>query len=326
MKSLPLFTAVLFASLAFLQAADAPPAPATPPPSPRKITPGQVIVPADAGMRRIWGELVSLDLTTRTGVFRKEGTDELMNFNVLPYAELLHHAANGDLLDFRIGERAIFRLHANDNGEWTWLSYIQDEMNMMFNHKEYFYVDGIDAEKGQLTCTWANFDKSFIRDKSVLLETDAATRYWKAGQPAKFKDIQVGDRVRTKTHGVGKGKTRMCWEVFLDDESLLKFQAEQRAVHRRRMQEEGLPGYVDESAAGALRLTLFHEGGEALDLLKPGQKVRVARAGVDRRPTAAAVDGVVSARKGVEVTLEIDPAANSAFQATALSRLWIVKD
>src|SRR6266436_1663315 len=119
LKLLPLLALAL--SPALLLGADP-----TPPPKPvLKIIPGQVIVPTDA-MRRIWGELISLDLATRTGKFRKEGTDEVMSFTVLPYAELLHHATFGDLQDFRIGERAIFRLHeAANTGQWTWLTYIQ---------------------------------------------------------------------------------------------------------------------------------------------------------------------------------------------------------
>jgi hypothetical protein len=231
-----------------------------------KITPGKIIIPTDAGMRRIWGELVSVDLATRTGTFRKDGTDQLMSFTVMPYAELLHHATLGDLQDFRIGERAIFRLHENEKGEWVALSYIQDEMNMMNNHKEYFYVESIDARKGRLSCTWANADQSFIRQKDVLIETDPDTRYWKAGKPAAFADIAVGAKLRTKTHGIGTGNTRMCWEVFLDDESLIAFQTEQKAVHARRMAEEGLPGYIDSVAAepaqatSVVHFTLFPEG------------------------------------------------------------------
>ena len=76
----------------------------------QKITPGKVIVPTDA-MRRIWGELMSIDLKTRTGTFRKEGTGKRMPFTELPYAELLQHAAFGELQDFRIGVRAIVRMH-----------------------------------------------------------------------------------------------------------------------------------------------------------------------------------------------------------------------
>src|SRR5690349_6114871 len=60
---------------------------------PLKIVPGQVIIPFDR-MQRPWGELISLDLVTRTGKFRRESTDEVVTFTVMPYAELLHHATN----------------------------------------------------------------------------------------------------------------------------------------------------------------------------------------------------------------------------------------
>jgi hypothetical protein len=328
-SSILLFAIATLGTLA-VSAADAPkppPAPtAVPAAPPRKIIPGQVIVPTEA-MRRIWGELISLDLKTRTGSFRKEGTDEIMHFTVLPYAELLHHATFGDLQDFRTGERAIFRLHENsETGQWTWLTYIQDQMNMMNGHKEYFYVDGINPDRGELTCTQANFDKSFVREKGILISTDAQTRYWKKGEPAKFADIKVGDKIRTKTHGIGHGKTQMCWEVFLDDESLKKFQDEQKAVHAKRMKEEGAPGYVDANAATELQLTLFQEGGDVSRALKPGQSVRVAPAGVDRKPTAEPVRGTVSSAKMAgnlgKVTISLD-APSSLFQPGIVARLWL---
>ncbi len=292
-----------------------------------KIIPGQVIVPTDA-MRRIWGELVSVDLATRTGKFRKEGTDEIMNFTVLPYAELLHHAAFGDLQDFRIGVRAIFRMHEAANGEWTWLTYIQDQMNMMNGHREYFYVDEIAAEKGELSCTQANFDKSFVREKGIVISTDGETNYWKDGQPAKFADIEVGDKIRTETHGVGKGKVQMCWNVFLDDASLVKFQDAQKALESRRIAEEGAPGYVDQLDGSTLEVTLFQESGDIARQLKPGQKVRVAAAGVDRKPTSAPITGSIASAKMAgnlgKLTLTLD-AAPSGFQSGGVMRLWMGK-
>ena len=300
-------------------AAEAPPKPVL------KINPGKVIVPTDA-MRRIWGELVSLDLKTRTGTFRNESTDEIMPFTVLPYAELLHHASFGDLQDFRVGVRAIFRMHENSDGKWTWLTYIQDQMNMMNGHKEYFYVDAIDADKGTLNCTQANFDKSFIREKGITISTDSATLYWKDAQPAKFADIKVGDKIRTETHGLGKGKTQMCWNVFIDDASLLKFQNEQKALETKRLAEKGAPGYIDTITGTTLELTLFQESGDISRAMKAGQKVQVAPAGVDRKPTATPVTGTVSAIKmagnlgKVTVTLE---AASTAFPVGDVARLWV---
>jgi len=299
----------------------------TPPPNKPvlKITPGQVIVPTDA-MRRIWGELVSVDLRSRTGTFRKEGTDEMMHFKVLPYAELLHHASFGDLQDFRIGVRAIFRMHEAEDGQWTWLTYIQDQMNMMYGHKEYFYVDGLDAAKGELIVTQANADKSFVREKGIVISTDSETKYWKNGEPAGFADIKVGEPIRTETHGVGKGKVQICWNVFLDDASLLKFQAAQKALEAARLSEEGAPGYVDSNQTSEVSLTLFWEGIDIARSLAAGRRVRLAPAGTDRKPIAAPVEGTITAAKMQgnlgKVTVKIE-GETQGFASGATARLWV---
>ncbi len=141
-----------------------PPKPPAHPPD--KIIPGKAIVPFQR-MRRPWGELISLDLSTRTGKFRQESNDEVIRFKVLPYAELYHHAAWADLQDFSVGDRAIFRLHEDEAGHWTWLTYIQDEMNFLFGHKEYYYVDRVDTASGKIEVTDANADKSFVRTKGI---------------------------------------------------------------------------------------------------------------------------------------------------------------
>lgn len=291
----------------------------------RKITPGQVIVPTER-MRRIWGELVSVDLKSRTGVFRDEGTDTLMPFTVLPYAELLHHATFGDLQDFRIGERAIFRLHENERGQWVWLTYIQDEMNFLNGHKEFYWVDKLDPATGRIEFTQANADKSFVRQTGLTLETDANTRYWKAGERAEFADIRVGDKLQTQTHGLGKGKTRMCWHVFLDDVSLQKFQADQKRVHLERMAEEGLPGYVDERDGKEIRMTLFQEAREAAQKLKSGDKVRLAPAGSDRKATAEPEAGTLTAVKAAgnlfKITVVLDATPRSDWSPAVVARLW----
>ena len=117
-----------------------------------KITPGKVIVPFQK-MRRIWGELVSVELKTRTGTFRAEGEDKLYRFSAMPCAEMLHHGTSGGLSQFKIGERAIFRMHVNEAGEWFWLTYIQDEMNMLRSHKEYYIVESLDADNGRIGFT-----------------------------------------------------------------------------------------------------------------------------------------------------------------------------
>jgi len=118
----------------------------------------------------------------------------------------------------------------------------------------------------------------------------------------------------------------MCWEVFLDDASLLKFQSEQKALHAKRMAQEGAPGYVDALDGKSLELTLFQESGEVARALKTGQKVKVAPAGIDRKPTSEPVIGTIAAAKMAgnlgKVTITLD-APSTAFPVASVARLWI---
>lgn len=287
-----LLCSILLASLIASCAIAAEPAPAKPEPV---ITPGQAIVPPK--MRRIWGELLSIDLRARTGTFRDQGNDEIRSFEVMPYAELLHHATYGDLQDFLIGERAIFRLHEDEKGVWRHLTYIQDEMNFLKNHGEWYWIDAIDRAANAFTCHQANADQSFVREKEVMVHFDDKTQFWKAGQRIMLDQIKVGNRMQIKAHGTGKGKTRVAWHIFLDTESVEKFQAEQKLVHGQRLREEGLPGYVDSIANGQIQLTLFQEGREWISKLKVGTVGMIAIAGTDRKALPPFTEVVVESVK-----------------------------
>ena len=120
----------------------------------------------------------------------------------------------------------------------------------------------------------------------------------------------------------------MCWNVFLDDASLLKFQDAQKALQTKRIAEEGAPGYVDRSEGGALDLTLFQESGDIARQLKAGQKVRVALAGVDRKASGTPFEGTIAAAKMAgnlgKVTITLN-AAPAGFQQGGLARLWVAK-
>ena len=308
---------LLLLSTISAQAADVPPIP--------KITPGKVVVPFQK-MRRIWGELVSVDLETRTGTFRAEGEDKIYRFAAMPYAEMLHHATKGYLSDFRIGERAIFRMHVNEAGEWYWLTYIQDEMNMLNGHKEYYFVDSIDADKGRIHFTWAKGDKSFIRQEGLFFDTNNETKYWKNGKPSKFADIKVGDKLRTKSRGDGHGRSRVAWHVFLDDASLLKFRDEQIAVQTARLAKDGAAGYVDRVDGNELAVTMFGSGSSVIETLKRGSKIRVAPAAANLKQSGMLISGTVieSVRGRIHtrsLKIQLDTPAQG-FQVTQLALLW----
>jgi hypothetical protein len=315
-----------------------PPAKSDPVKAEPVLAPGKAVVPTKT-MRRIWGELISLDPATRTGKFRNEGNDEVMAFTVMPHAELLHHAAFGDLRDFRVGERAIFRLHPDPEGRWTLLTYIQDELNFLNGHKEYYHVEAVDPAAGEIRYTQGSADGSYVREKGLTVRVDNDTRFWKAGKceatgPAGLSGLKAGDRFRTKTRGGGKGRSRIAWEVFLDDEGILKWQAEQKAVHLKRLAEEGLAGYVESAEGRTVRLTLFQEAREAAATLKPGDAVRIAPAGGvpgDRKPTSEPIAATLTEIKAAGplhsavVTLPEGAALPAGLSAPNVARLWAVK-
>lgn len=292
-----------------------------------KITPGKPIVPTGSGeMRRLWGELISLDLATRTGKFRKMDDDVVYEFVVMPYAELLHHAAQGDLQDYIPTERALFRLHEDEHGTWKYLTYIQDEMNFLRNHKEWYYVDAI--EPGRFRCEQANEDRrAFSREKNVLIDVDAETKYFRAGRQVPFSDVKVGERMQVKAHGVGKGKTRIAWYVFLDDESVEVFAAEQRAAHERRMKAEGFPGYVDAVSGDKIEMTLFGWARDYNKYIKSGLAVKLAPVGTDMKPTAAPIEAKITAVQvlghNTKLTLETTQSPPPGVTPPNVVRVWI---
>jgi len=310
------------AAVALVVAAEPAAVPAKPE---KKITPGQAIVPDR--MRRIWGELIALDPITRTGKFRNESTDEVMSFVIEPYAQLLHHAANGDVQDFIPGERAIFRLHEDEQGVWRHLTYIQDEMNFLLGHDEWFFIDRIDREQGKLTCHQAKSDESFVRTPELFIHVDSQTQYFRDGRPAAAADLKVGDKIKTKTRGHGAGTKRTAWYVFLDEASLLKFRDAQLAVHAARMRDEGLTAFADAIDGRTVELTTFIESGDFVRNLRPGMAARLAPAGIDRRPAAEPlVARVVAARmqgKLGKVTLETAATPPAGLRPTSLVRVWV---
>ncbi len=118
--------------------------------------------------------------------------------------------------------------------------------------------------------------------------------------------------------------------MFLDDASLLDFQAKQKKVHHDRIASEGLPGYIDRGDGNHVRLTLFPEGGELFGGLKQGMAVRLAPAGKDRRPLGEPVEArlMEMGKNGryTMLTLQLaDPAQADRFAFGGVARAWFAK-
>jgi hypothetical protein len=75
-----------------------------------------------------------------------------------------------------------------------------------------------------------------------------------------------------------------------------------------------------------LELTLFQEGGEISRVAAAGKKVRVAVAGVDRKPSGEPFDGTIVAAKMQgnlgKVTVQLGAEAKG-FAVSSIARLWL---
>ena len=116
------------------------------------------------------------------------------------------------------------------------------------------------------------------------------------------------------------------WQLLDAFQSLIN---EQQAVHFKRLESEVLAGYVDGRDGKVVRLSLFFETKDVSKELKAGQKIRLAPAGFDRKPTAIPVTGTVTGevkavRKVWKVTVTLD-AENSAFSPPGVARMWVVR-
>ena len=201
----------------------------------------------------------------------------------MPYAELLHHGTFGDLQDFIVGERAIFRLHEDEKGQWRYLTYIQDEMNFLNNHHEWYWIDKIDRAAGTFTCHQADADQKFVREKEVVVNFDEKTKYWKAGQLISLDQIAPGDRMQIKAARYREraetfGSRGTCSWIR---ESLAKIpsRTKGRPSFPTDAETEGLPGYVDSVTDNEVQITLFRETGEFVPRLKPGMPARTSGGG-----------------------------------------------
>src|SRR5436190_10918624 len=69
--------------------------------------------------QRVNGELVEADFIHRTGQFRKDGTGELVDFTLTPYAAVRYRNAEADLRDIPLGTRCEFFLYKDEQGTFS---------------------------------------------------------------------------------------------------------------------------------------------------------------------------------------------------------------
>ena len=168
----------------------------------------------------VFGEFAGLDLAARRGVCRYEGTNAPVTFEIGDEGLLDRLGGPGPAADYAVGDRLIFEFERSDVPARYRLTAVKEEVVAMAGRGECLHVDAIETVRWpRLKCAWAKRDRSETFDADYYLEIAPEARFWKAGKPARFEDLQLGDALLARTRGVGFGRVRVAVDVYLDEAS-----------------------------------------------------------------------------------------------------------
>ncbi len=216
---------------------------------------------------RIFGELVKVDAENRTGQFRAEHTNELVNFTLIPQGALLYINSNANdkqgpvqwtgtpasvrylnteagLNDLPLGLRYCFHLYQDDQGAFTQVSLITDEFTDLAVNKVVHRITALNLGDGKLEAArlplpTINVHLDMVQPPEIgcsLLLVDDRTRVWKGGRQAKLTDLAVGDDVLVNFTGETAGAPSRCADIWVGADAQSRATEEQRkkraaAVH-----------------------------------------------------------------------------------------------
>ena len=266
-----------------------------------QLQPGEL--PPFLSEHRVSGELVKVDVARRTGQFRTDRTGELVDFTLLPFASVMALNAEADFGDIAPGTRCQFFLHPDEKGAFTKASVITDEYTRLASDKLTYRVEAVIPGQGKIFVAWKipeyENDRSRMEQPPDLgrseLATDATTRVWKSGQPAKLTDLAAGDELLVNLTGRTATSRGLCTDIWVGPETHKTVTAQQRAKHDALLKERGLPAMIERVEGKKIVLTLINgtrrDEFKKLfdDHFKQGQEIKFAPADDTLQITAPAL-------------------------------------
>jgi hypothetical protein len=206
---------------------------------------------------RVGGELIAADYIHRSGVFRMDGSGELVPFTMPPYASVYHLNAEADLRDVPLGTFFLFFLNQDENGAFTRLATMQDEFTMMANHGFSYRLAEIKVGEGRLAVVKQKLgDHPEDVGRNELL-VDGRTRIRKGATPIALKDLAVGDALLVNLSGATAQHPRRCIDIWVGADTHQQVAEEQRKRHDAFLKQRGLPAWIDQADGRRLTVTLF---------------------------------------------------------------------
>ena len=145
------------------------------------------------------------------------------------------------LSDYYPGESVMLFVYPDAEGKWVYPRAVQDEIQMMSQHKWWWTVDALDRTAGTIQLSRREKDKVFRESFRI----GPATKVWKGDQPTGVETLKVGDVVLFQTRYETGQDHRFAVEL-LDGKGLEAIKAAQQARHREHLLRDGLPAVVND--------------------------------------------------------------------------------
>jgi hypothetical protein len=226
-------------------------------------------------MPRAWVEILKVDADRRLLTVRTRKGEE-REVPIRPDSELRVRDSWGDLSDYYPGESVMLFVYPDGGGKWVYPRAVQDEIQMMSQHKWWWMVDALDAQAGTIDLSRKEKDKVFR--ESFRVGTD--TKIWKGAKSGTLDSLKVGDVVLFQTR-YDKGQDKRFAVELMDAEGLAAVKAEQLAKHRKRLDERGLDAVVNDLdvLTGAVLVSVQWDASDAAGAVKPGDQVELTQEG-----------------------------------------------
>ena len=198
---------------------------------------------------RVGGELVAADFIHRSGVFRINGSGQLVNFTMPHFG--VAHTLNGaaDLRDIPLGTGLLFFLHQDASGEFTRATAMQDDFTMSANHHFNYRLDALKLEEGKLVVARQKISQKETDAKEVEPKigewwVTSTTRVWKGETQVTLADLVLGDELLANFSGSNPQHPRRCTDVWVGAETHRLATERQRAKYGQFVKQRGLPAWI----------------------------------------------------------------------------------
>ncbi|RBP45349.1 hypothetical protein DES53_103347 [Roseimicrobium gellanilyticum] len=194
----------------------------------------------------ITGELLKTDAAARTGQFRKDGTGELVDFNLTPEGGVQYVNADASLADIPLGTRCRFSLYQDEKGAFTKASLVTDEYTRFARNVTTMRVVDI-KQNGEVLFVAhqipevKDYNGDMKRPPDIArgtLRLDSQTRLWKGDREVKISDVAVGDVLLANFTGEQAGAPARCTEIWIGEDTHKQVSEGQKKKNAERLKAE----------------------------------------------------------------------------------------